>query len=64
MNNRITACRYEKSTGKFGNRIFECSNKNEHVVKEPYEVYGFITVNKEIKLQILHLTYIKWDLIE
>ena len=53
MNNRITACRYEKSTGKFGNHIFECSNKNEHVVKEPSEVYGFITVNKEIKLQIL-----------
>ena len=51
MNNHIIACRYGTSTGKFDNYVFICSNKNEHVTKEPYfKVYVFMTVNNENKL--------------
>ena len=28
MKNHIIGCRYEKSTGKFDNHVFECSDKN------------------------------------
>ena len=51
MNNHITACRYGTSSDKFDNHVFICSNKNEHVTKEPYfKVYAFMTVNNENKL--------------
>ena len=48
MNNHITAYRYGTSTDKFDNHVFECSNKNEHVAREPYfKVYAFMTVNNK-----------------
>ena len=54
MNNHITAGRYEKSTGKFDNHVFECSNKNDCLAKEPYfKVHGYMTVINENKLQNL-----------
>ena len=36
MNNHITVCFYGTSTDKFDNHVFKCSNKNDHVAKEPY----------------------------
>ena len=49
MNNHIR--RYGTFTNKYDNHFFKCSNKNEHVAKEPYfKVYGFMTVNNENKL--------------
>ena len=51
MNNHITACRYGTPIDKFDNHVFKCSNKNDHVAKEPYfKVYAFMTVNNENKL--------------
>ena len=51
MNNHITASRHGIFTDKFSNNIFKCSNKNDHVTKEPYfKVYAFMTVNNENKL--------------
>ena len=50
MNNHITASRHGIFTDKFSNNIFKCSNKNDHVTKEPYfKVYAFMTVNNENK---------------
>ena len=51
MNNHITACRYGTSTNKIDKRVFKCSNKNEHVAKEPcFKVSVFMTVNNVNKL--------------
>ena len=51
MNNHITACRYRTPTNKFVNHVFKCSNKNEHVSKEPYfKVHVVMIVNDENKL--------------
>ena len=60
MKNHIIACRYEKSTGKFDNHVFQCSDKNEHVDKE-LKVYSFVTVINE---NITKITYRKWDFME
>ena len=45
MNNHITKCRYGTSTNKFDNHIFKCSNKNEHVAKEPYHFIRTLLVH-------------------
>ena len=51
MNNHVTVCRYGISTNKFDNHVLKCSNKNDHVAKEPYfKVYAFMSVNSENKL--------------
>ena len=51
MNNHITSCRYGTSTDKFDNRVFKCSNKNEHIANQAYfKVYALMTVNNENKL--------------
>ena len=64
MNYHITAYRYGTSTDKFDSHAFKCSNKNEHVAKEPHlKVYAFLTVNNENKL-LCYEFYMKWDLIQ
>ena len=65
MNNHITACRYGTSIDKFDNHVFKCSNKNDHVAKEPYfKVYAFMKSIMKINCYVMNLTYIKWDLIQ
>ena len=52
MNNYITEFRYGKSTDKFDDHVFKCSNKEKHVAKEPYfKVYAFIIVTNENELR-------------
>ena len=47
-NNHIAACRYGTSTDKFNNHVFNSSNKNERIAKEPYlKVYAFMRVINE-----------------
>ena len=70
MNNHITACRYGTSTDTFDNHVFQCSNKNECVTKEPYfDVSAFINNENEFSITkmncyVMNLTCIKWDLIQ
>ena len=66
INNHITAYHYRTSTDKFDNHVFKCSNKNEHVAKEPYLKFMLLwqSIIMKINCYLMNLTYIKWDLIQ
>ena len=69
INNHITTCCYGTSTDKFDNHFFKCSNKNHHVVKEPYFENNHIDLhlhshqqNKETNKKNIHSGW-RWNLI-
>ena len=54
VRNCVAACRYGTSTDIHLTTVFNCSNKTEHVTKEPYfKVYAFMTDNHENKFVML-----------
>ena len=59
MNNHITAFRYGRSTDKFDNHVFKCSNKNQPVAKKPC-----FEVSVLINCYVMNLTYKIWDLMQ
>ena len=56
--------RYGTSTNKSDNHVVKCSNKNEHIAKEPYfKVYAFMLLRQSIvkkNCYFMNFTYIKW----